>query len=48
LISWDELRNADDPPHAVERDRNDRVEALTHTRNVFTDRPDLVARIHDL
>jgi hypothetical protein len=39
--------HAADPPDAPERARNDKVEALQHTRNVFIDRPDLVSRIRD-
>jgi hypothetical protein len=39
--------SAADPPDALERRRNDRIEALQHTRNVFVDRPDLVSRISD-
>ncbi|HKA87898.1 MAG TPA: endonuclease [Haliangiales bacterium] len=43
LRAW----HAADPPDDAERARNDKVEALQHTRNVFIDRPDLVARIRD-
>ncbi len=39
--------NAADPPDDAERARNDKVEALQHTRNVFIDRPDLASRIRD-
>ena len=43
LKAW----SAADPPDELERRRNDRIEALQHTRNVFVDRPDLVPRISD-
>ena len=39
--------NFSDPPDAVERSRNDAIEAIQHNRNPFVDRPDLVEAIGD-
>ncbi len=36
-----------DPPDALERARNDAIEAIQHNRNPFVDRPDLVQAIAD-